>query len=221
MEVERRLVSACRDGWFEAALEAADDLSPGTALCDVTDAERGWALLHWAAWGGCRTLVAWLVERGCCVDAEAEEGVTPLLVACGRGHAKVVDLLLGHSRACVNVCDLSGTYPLHSAASAGHAGCVAALVRAGAAPGVRNGAGLTAADIATGPAAARLLGALASSPQTLTAHHAAALLTLDALAADAAAPMSQRAVAEVAAALMSYVPVVDAFEAEGDGGRGS
>ena len=216
MEHAAAFLLSCKEGAsFEELLGKAAGLegspsssSTSSPLAHITDAV-GWSALHCACWSGDRVVVAWLLEVGCDVDASAEEGETPLLIACGRGHAKVVEMLLGKSTASVNVCDLAGMYPIHSAASYGSAEVVAALVRCGASVKVRNSSNLCAQDIAAGEAGA-LLAALPSAP-VLSAVDAGKVLTFAALAEQTATPLSKAALAAVAEALLSYESPVEHF----------
>ena len=56
-------------------------------------------------------------------------GVTPLIVASGLGHAKVVQLLLNHSQIDVNKAFSSGETPLYLASERGQAEVVKILLR--------------------------------------------------------------------------------------------
>jgi len=60
----------------------------------VHRSEPGYTLLHIAALRSDPAALRWLLDRGLEVDARNADGDTPLLLAAGKGHAKVVELLL-------------------------------------------------------------------------------------------------------------------------------
>ena len=78
--------------------------------------ENGRRLLHWAASGGQKELVQWLIEHNADVDAVDDTRWTPLIIACSAGHEAVVKLLLS-AGASVNLCTDQGRSPLLYSAS--------------------------------------------------------------------------------------------------------
>lgn len=147
---------------------------------DVNAKSRdGWAPLHVAAGAGKLDSVEWLVGQGALVDVPNDLGQTPLCIAAGLGHADVVRYLIGvHAdvdagfplylackhgdletvQALIDAgCDVnrksgvSDLAPAHVAAALGHADILAALLRAGADPGITGRVGemeVTPGDIA-------------------------------------------------------------------------
>jgi ankyrin repeat protein len=63
----------------------------------------------------CRDAVEVCIDAGAQVN-EPVDGLTPLLIACYKGHVSVVERLLETGQADVNMCALDGTTPLFIAA---------------------------------------------------------------------------------------------------------
>ena len=90
-----------------------------TELMSKPETETGRILLHWAASGGQKELVQWLIEHnnsGEMIDAPDDERWTPLIIASSAGHEAVAKLLLS-AGASVNRCTNQGRSPLLYAAS--------------------------------------------------------------------------------------------------------
>ena len=87
--------------------------------------------LHQAVRGGHLSAVAALIATGATLDAQDDEGDTPLHLAADGGHAVIVSLLI-QATASLNVKNDDEKAPLHLAADGGHAAIVALLVEAGA-----------------------------------------------------------------------------------------
>jgi len=100
--------------------------------CDSNRADaRGMTALHNTAFDGDHKTVQLLARYGAQLDARMPDGMTPLLVACDRGYASVVECLLynGCDRVCVSNTGWAG---LHYAASRGHLDVAEVLFRYGA-----------------------------------------------------------------------------------------
>ena len=82
---KRALISAVKTGDTETVV----DLLDGGVPIDTKD-DKGWSLLHWAAWGGHVTTVRLLFRRGCDVDLVDGSEVTTLHLAAARGQTKAV-----------------------------------------------------------------------------------------------------------------------------------
>lgn len=91
--------------------------------------DSGFSLLHIAAAGGRKDVVAFLLSAGSRVDAKTREG-TPLILAVMMGHQKVARLLI-ESGADVNASDQHGYTPLHFAASQGQVAVAELLIAHG------------------------------------------------------------------------------------------
>ena len=87
--------------------------------------------LHQAVRGGHVFAVATLIATGATLDAQDDDGDTPLHLAAADGHAVIVSLLI-QATASLNVKNDDDKAPLHLAADGGHAAIVALLVEAGA-----------------------------------------------------------------------------------------
>ncbi|TMW68597.1 hypothetical protein Poli38472_006065 [Pythium oligandrum] len=79
-----------------------------------------------------------LLDAGVNLDAKDEDERTPLHWAAGNGSVDVVEYLVEHAKARVNVQDDAGWTPLMSAASAGHSDVVSFLLSRGADANVPN-----------------------------------------------------------------------------------
>jgi ankyrin repeat protein/serine/threonine protein kinase len=94
--------------------------------------DQGVVPLHVAAhegWGG---VVELLVAKGAKVNAKDFKQRTPLLLASFRGHANVVQLLLGARGVLINAADGNGSTSLHVAAECGRSEVVGLLLSKGA-----------------------------------------------------------------------------------------
>ncbi|XP_057978784.1 E3 ubiquitin-protein ligase KEG [Malania oleifera] len=74
---------------------------------------------------------------GSLLEAQNADGLTALHLACRRGCAELVEAILEHEEAKVDVLDKDGDPPLVSALAAGSPGCVHSLIRRGANVGSR------------------------------------------------------------------------------------
>lgn len=54
----------------------------------------GWSVLHLSSYFGHLEAVAWLIEAGADVNAQAGQGITPLHLAASRGHREIAQTLL-------------------------------------------------------------------------------------------------------------------------------
>lgn len=104
--------------------------------------------LHLAAYRGNQEIVDYLLSRpGLLKDPVDKRGITPLMLAAGAGHTRVLESLIAAG------CDPKlkahdGGSALHRAAAQGHAPAVELLLTAGADPALKDGNGKTAADLA-------------------------------------------------------------------------
>lgn len=102
------------------------------------DPETGDTVLHRAAEDGEVAAIAPLLEAGAAALAPAGYGWTALQYAAALGHAATVRAFLGNERGSAEACleheDESGLTAVELAAARGRAGCVAALLAAGAEP---------------------------------------------------------------------------------------
>ena len=146
-------------------------IEANASVNSITKGERK-TPLHLAAAEGRADLVALLASSGARVDAKAEDGATPLHLACGRPAAEcaLAARALLAARANVNLPDNDLSIPLHRACAAGPAETLRALLDAGA-DVEAAAAGETALHLAAklGHAdAARALLAAGASPTTRT-----------------------------------------------------
>ncbi|MCX5921846.1 MAG: ankyrin repeat domain-containing protein [Candidatus Dependentiae bacterium] len=81
------------------------------------------------------------------VNASAEEGITPLMLACSKDNSDIVKFLIC-CRADSNIQDLSGETALHVAACYSAYGCIKLLLESGARVDVKNNKGQTPVDFA-------------------------------------------------------------------------
>ena len=126
-------------------------------------AEKGMTGVHQAALHGAIGCLAALLDHALALDedagvvglnapqvadCEADDGVTPLMLAAANGQLEAARALL-QAGASVARCDGAGRGALHHAAGASYKACKA-LLEAGAPHAVRDGKGKTAAEVALG-----------------------------------------------------------------------
>jgi ankyrin repeat protein len=128
--------------------------------------------LHFACQHGKLDIVHQLCLHGAKVSAHDEEGHTPLMLASGGGHTRIVQRLLANAAyphvtklgfvsrrvgPAVNSVDDGGRTALHHAAEGGHHVIVKLLLEAGANAEVQDKKRTTALDVCTSPEAFHLL----------------------------------------------------------------
>lgn len=87
-------------------------------------------------------LVGLLLSAGANTETRTHSGITPLIYACGLGHARAAESLLA-AGADVRACDLRGRTALAAAAESGDADLVRTLLGAGAETGTHDEEGIT------------------------------------------------------------------------------
>uniref|UniRef100_A0A915BBV4 NADH dehydrogenase subunit 1 n=2 Tax=Parascaris univalens TaxID=6257 RepID=A0A915BBV4_PARUN len=126
------------DGWtallnaaYEGHVDVANLLIDAGASVDFPDL-MGWSPLMWAVYKNRIDCVELLLRHKAHVNLiDEEDGLTPLIVASGRGYTNIVEQLLAHG-AQVNACDKFGSTALIWAARKGHKSVVEQLLNAGA-----------------------------------------------------------------------------------------
>lgn len=109
--------------------EAIVRLLLDTGKVDTTWENESQALLVMSAWTGVAAIVKLLLDTGKVdVNAQGDEGWTPLSVAAKRGHGVIVRLLLDTGKADVDTKDNNGRTPLSLAAEEGHVDVVQLLL---------------------------------------------------------------------------------------------
>ena len=107
------LMMTCRNGHLKAAKMLQ---SKGASLAAKDN--DGDMCLHFAVNDGREEVVSWLLDEKVPLDEPNNSGVTPLALACGRGHLKVAQILHG-SGASLTFKALDGSNCLHFAVSHG------------------------------------------------------------------------------------------------------
>jgi ankyrin repeat protein len=105
--------------------------------------------LHVAAIFNQPNNVSLLLRTDVNVHAVAEEGITPISLACMVDHAKVVQVLVEEGKADPNVRDWSQCTSLHAAAMNGHLEVTRVLLEHGADPWLSETTGWTTMNAAT------------------------------------------------------------------------
>ncbi len=118
------------------------DLCDQGVSCSLQDM-RGQSPLHYAVLHGAHAALQTLLEMpGMLVNAQNEEGCSPLWMAAQQGDAQAVALLLA-AGANPNIGNIEEASPLHIAAASGHTAVVKLLLAAGAFVNATDGAGDT------------------------------------------------------------------------------
>lgn len=122
-------------------------LNTGADIC--RSSTRGLQAMHFAAANNqtdvCRVLVSRVRKSD--LNVRSDSGLTPLHLACRRGHVAAAEVLL-EAGARPNQEDNLGQTPLHHAVKRGHVGCVSALLLRGAKASLRCSAQLLPLDLA-------------------------------------------------------------------------
>ncbi|XP_039449385.1 uncharacterized protein LOC120428440 [Culex pipiens pallens] len=126
------LLKAAENGYLKLVRLTMDD-SPDDWMNISFDWLDGWTALHFAANGGHKRVVDYLLGKSAIVDTEtAENGQTALHLAAAKGHSSIVEALLG-KKANINARTTdSGATPLHLAAQQGSTEVVSKLLENGA-----------------------------------------------------------------------------------------
>ena len=125
------------------AVEEALKKNPALAAAALD--EYGTVPLHCAAAGDKADVAAVLLAYGAKLDAEDHRGVTPLLIAAGRGNLPMIELFLQHNDPTLNKLVFGETETAVSAAAAnGHADAVEMLHKGGARLDIATSHGATA-----------------------------------------------------------------------------
>uniref|UniRef100_A0A158P6R0 ANK_REP_REGION domain-containing protein n=1 Tax=Angiostrongylus cantonensis TaxID=6313 RepID=A0A158P6R0_ANGCA len=123
--------SALLNAAHKGHTEVAKILLENGAAVDLPDL-MGWSPLMWAVYKCHAEVVDLLLNYGAHVNLiDEEDGLTPLIVAAGRGFTDIVEKLLA-ADAQVNACDKFGSTALIWAARKGHLPIVQMLLNAGA-----------------------------------------------------------------------------------------
>ena len=93
----KRLTSVMVDCHFGHSYVLAQRLKQSRTDIKLAD-ERGYTALHWAAQAGKPEIVEIILRHNPDLDAKNDENRTPLDLAAGRGHEKVVQLILSRMR---------------------------------------------------------------------------------------------------------------------------
>ncbi len=104
--------------------------------------------LHFAAQGGHKDVVVFLLVNGADVNAKNVVSETPLHYAAGMGYKEIADLLISRG-AELNSGTTDGSTPLHYAANIGNSEIIRGLIEKGADINRRNTYGLTPLDLAS------------------------------------------------------------------------
>lgn len=118
--------------------------------------DKGDGLLMLAAYNGNAPVAELLLQRGADPDLGNDNGQTPLMGVCFKGEAAIVEMLLAHGAA-VDGPPGSDRTPLMTAAMFDKVDIVEALLARGADPARKDGAGVSAADLARSMGATRVL----------------------------------------------------------------
>ncbi len=139
------LADAAQNGDVAALKLLLDQQRDAVNLPDA----RGYAALHYVAYGGHLEAVRFLLDIGADVAAVSLDPLrnTPLHAAASSGHAEVVRLLLA-AGAELEALQTGDWTPLHVAADLGHAAVVAVLLESGARPAPTSQSGVTPVALA-------------------------------------------------------------------------
>lgn len=147
------LYIACAKGHVKAAEALLDGVMVnGARVCAIVDdknAKDERTALHGAANEGSASVIPLLISRGFDPNARTKDGITPLFLACQRGHKDAVEALLNGvvirgEKVCSRIGEKNGRderTELHTAAEFGKAGIIQLLLSWGADPNVKTALG--------------------------------------------------------------------------------
>lgn len=127
----------CDQEWWLSASTAEIESAIQNSGLDRTDPE-GWTALHWAAKSASAENVVALLNAGANVNAQADTGSTPILVAADYGAYENV-VILSQAGADLEVRDIIGRTPLYIAVRDAAPEEVAMIIEAGADVGALDG----------------------------------------------------------------------------------
>lgn len=142
-ELDEQLLDAAASG---TTLRVKQLLDLGASV-SARDEDTLWTVLHLACYFDKAKICSLLLGRGANANAEAADGLTPLLIASSLASVEVAQLLL-NAHAKVNVTDSKGYSPLMLAADRPDADMTDLLMSYEANPNMKSSQGLTAMDIA-------------------------------------------------------------------------
>jgi ankyrin repeat protein len=134
--------------------------------------QEGRQAIHAASRGYNVSMVDFLIDNGANIESEDFYSRRPIHYACMNGGAAsflIVKLLIDTYGAKIDVCDKSGYYPLHHAASSGSIDIAKYLIKKGANPSQKTAGGLSPQEIATDELHLELAALLVSAIATTAA----------------------------------------------------
>ncbi len=137
----------------------------------VSAADRkGFSPVHCATDRDCLKFLLDHTEDASCVNAQADDGLTPLMLAAAAGRTDCVSELLDHGADPIKICDHNGFTPLHYAAFSGQTQVVDRLLKAGADPKAASSRGWTAIHVAVASGQIATLTLLIENVEDFSAH---------------------------------------------------
>lgn len=107
-------------------VDSGSDLKMATN--DLSDTHKGYAPVHWAAFGGHEAVMSSFISHGTDLDLRAtSDRLHAIHIAAKNGHTKIVEMLIKNNPALVDLQDVNGQPPLVWAAAKGHGGVVKLL----------------------------------------------------------------------------------------------
>ena len=113
-----------------------------TADVNTTD-RHGKTALYFASWRGHSNIATTLLRANADPALTTNDGTTPLIIASAKGHTPIIQALLEHGRANIDMKNGRGSTALHLACYHGHTGVAMALLVAKANPALTNNEGVT------------------------------------------------------------------------------
>lgn len=128
------VIAAVKANLVDKVLNLVTKPPPGAKFDPNSRGDNEWSAMHYACWVGNLTMVNLLFYNQVNINGEARNGITPAMVACSRGHSKLLKHMVA-LKVDLHQVDSHGNNLFHYAAKSGSLECIKILLDARA-PGL-------------------------------------------------------------------------------------